>query len=291
MGRERVSERRACRVLGQARSTQRREHHVPSDAPRLVKRMTELASQYGRYGYLRITRMLRDEGFRANHKRVQPLWRREGLEVPQPQPQRGRLWLSDGSCIRLRPAHRDHVWSYDLMQDRASEGRPIRLLTLIDEYTVQGGRMVRRVSVEKRGTRGVRCFVPAVVVPLRSPVVLPSCGRRALAPRSRLAGPIAFAPGLGGVDPVGQPIQHGAGEPVAAHGFGPVLERRARGTSEAGPFIGANGDFTSGAAGASQSLAAVPSCLGRRPGFPRSISPSSRSSFRMRMATRRAPSI
>ena len=97
--------------------------------------MIELASQYGRYGYLRITKMLRDEGFHVNHKRVQRLWRREGLKVPPRQPKRGRLWLNDGSCIRLRPAHRDHVWSYDFMQDRTSEGRPIRLLTLLDEHT------------------------------------------------------------------------------------------------------------------------------------------------------------
>lgn len=135
LGRDRVSERRACRALGQARSTQRREKHVPSDEPRLVKRMVELASQYGRYGYPRITVLLKGEGFRANHKRVHRLWRREGLKVPRRQPKRGRLWLNDGSCIRLRPAHRDHVWSYDFMQDTTSEGRPIRLLTIIDEYT------------------------------------------------------------------------------------------------------------------------------------------------------------
>jgi putative transposase len=97
--------------------------------------MVELASQCGRYGYLRITRMLHDEGFEVNHKRVQRLWRRKGLRVPQRQPRRGRLWLNDGSCIRLRPAHRDHVWSYDFLQDRTSEGRPLRLLTLVDEYT------------------------------------------------------------------------------------------------------------------------------------------------------------
>ena len=108
---------------------------MPSDEPRLVRRMIELASQYGRYGYPRITVFLREEGFRANHKRVHRLWRREGLKVPKRQPKRRRLWLNDGSCIRLRPAHRDHVWSYDFMQDRTSEGRPIRLLTIIDEYT------------------------------------------------------------------------------------------------------------------------------------------------------------
>ena len=84
---------------------------------------------------LRITIFLRDEGFRANHKRIERLWWREGLKVPKRQPKRRRLWLNDGSCIRLRPAHRDHVWSYDFVQDRTSEGRPIRMLTIIDEYT------------------------------------------------------------------------------------------------------------------------------------------------------------
>ena len=80
--------------------------------------MIELATQYGRYGYRRITAMLRDEGFKVSHKRIERLWRREGLEVPKKQPKRKRLWLNDGSCVRLRPAYRDHVWSYDFMLDR-----------------------------------------------------------------------------------------------------------------------------------------------------------------------------
>lgn len=135
VGQERVSERRVCRVLGQARSTQRREPCVPNDEPRLVKRMIELATQYGRYGYRRITALLHEEGFVVNHKRVERLWRREGLKVPQKQPKRGRLWLNEGSCIRLRPAYRDHVWSYDFVQARTREGRPFRLLTILDEHT------------------------------------------------------------------------------------------------------------------------------------------------------------
>ena len=134
-GRDVVSERRACQVLGQPRSTQRRQRHVPSDEPRLVERMIELASQYGRYGYRRVTAMLRDEGFQVNHKRLERLWRREGLKVPKKQPKRKRLWLNDGSCVRLRPAYRDHVWSYDFMRERTSDGRAYRILTLIDEYS------------------------------------------------------------------------------------------------------------------------------------------------------------
>jgi transposase InsO family protein len=132
---EQVSERRACRVLGQARATQRREKLVASDEPRLVKRMVELASDYGRYGYRRIGALLRAEGFRVNHKRVERLWRREGLKVPRKQPKRKRLWLNDGSCLRLRPAFRHHVWSYDFMADRTSDGRRLKLLTIIDEHS------------------------------------------------------------------------------------------------------------------------------------------------------------
>lgn len=122
-------------MLGQPRSTQRRKKHVPSDEPRLVREMTKLASDYGRYGYRRITALLRAGGWRVNHKRVERLWRREGLKVPWKQPKRKRLWLADGSCVRLRPAYKDHVWSYDFVMDRTAEGRSFRMLTLIDEHT------------------------------------------------------------------------------------------------------------------------------------------------------------
>jgi len=108
---------------------------VPSDEPRLVKRMIELATQYGRYGYRRVTVLLYQEGWRVNHKRIERLWRQEGLKVPPRQPKRGRLWLNDGSCVRLRPAYPNHVWSYDFVKTHTREGRPLRLLTLIDEYT------------------------------------------------------------------------------------------------------------------------------------------------------------
>ena len=130
-----VSERRACRVLGQARTTQRYEGRLADDEPLLVKRIVELATKYGRYGYRRITAILRSEGWRVNHKRVERIWREEGLKVPKRQPKRGRLWLNDGSCIRLRPEHRDHVWSYDFVHERTHDGRPLRLLTMVDEYS------------------------------------------------------------------------------------------------------------------------------------------------------------
>jgi putative transposase len=135
LGHETVSERRACRVLGQPRCTQRRQAQIPHDEPRLVREMTELATQYGRYGYRRVTVMLQQQGWLVNHKRIERLWRREGLKVPQKQPRRRRLWLNDGSCIRLRPAYRDHVWSYDFVQSRTHDGRSFRMLTVLDEYT------------------------------------------------------------------------------------------------------------------------------------------------------------
>ena len=94
-----------------------------------------MATQYGRYGYRRIAAMLREEGWLVNHKRVERIWRREGLKVPQKQPKRRRLWLNDGSCVRLRPTHRNHVWSYDVVMHRTHDGRKLRLLTVIDEYS------------------------------------------------------------------------------------------------------------------------------------------------------------
>ena len=130
-----VSERRACQVLGQARATQRHSSDIKGDEERLVARIIELATRYGRYGYRRITVLLNQEGWKVNHKRVERIWRKEGLKVPQKQPKRGRLWLTDGSCIRLRPNHKDHVWSYDFMVERTAEGRAFRILTIIDEYT------------------------------------------------------------------------------------------------------------------------------------------------------------
>jgi putative transposase len=130
-----VSERRICRALSQPRSTQRYLPGIRDGEELLIKRMIELATKYGRYGYRRITALLQREGFQINHKRVERLWRKEGLKVPQKQPKRKRLWFNDGSCIRLRPQFKDHVWSYDFVATRTEDGRPLRILTLIDEYT------------------------------------------------------------------------------------------------------------------------------------------------------------
>ncbi len=141
----RVSERRACRILGQARSTQRHGPCVTKEEERLAKQIVELASRYGRYGYRRITAMLRREGWKVNHKRVERIWRMEGLKVPKRQPKRGRLWLNDGSCIRLRPEYKDHVWSYDFVVAWTSDGKAFRILNILDEYTREClGVLVRR---------------------------------------------------------------------------------------------------------------------------------------------------
>ena len=130
-----VSERRACQALGQYRTTQRYLPHIGIEEEQLTGRITELASQYGRYGYRRITALLQGESWQVNHKRVERIWRKEGLKVPQKQPKLGRLWLNDGSCIRLRPQFKDHVWSYDFMIGRTADNRAFRMLNIIDEYT------------------------------------------------------------------------------------------------------------------------------------------------------------
>jgi transposase InsO family protein len=130
-----VSERRVCRVLGQPRSTQRYRKCIADDEEILTARIIALASEYGRYGYRRITAMLRQEGWQVNHKRVERIWRQEGLKVPVKQPKRGRLWLTDGSIVRLRPEFPKHVWSYDFMEDRTHNGVKFRILNIIDEFT------------------------------------------------------------------------------------------------------------------------------------------------------------
>jgi putative transposase len=146
-----VSERRACRVLKQSRSTQRYQARQADDEEALTARIIALASEYGRYGYRRVTALLRNEGWQVNHKRVERLWRQEGLKVPTKQPKRGRLWLNDGSCIRLRPEYPNHVWSYDFMQDRTHNGSAFRILNIIDEYTREclSARVERRLSHEE----------------------------------------------------------------------------------------------------------------------------------------------
>ncbi len=130
-----ASEQFACRVLDQHRSTQRKAPEAADDEAALTGAIIELARQYGRYGYRRITALLRAEGWACNHKRVERIWRCEGLKVPARQPKRGRLWLNDGSCVRLRPERANHVWAYDFVEDRTRDGRKFRMLNVVDEFT------------------------------------------------------------------------------------------------------------------------------------------------------------
>lgn len=124
-----------CAALGQHRSTQRKTPRGHDDEEALTADIIELVRQYGRYGYRKITALLREAGWLVNDKRVERIWRREGLKVPAKQSKKGRLWLTDGSCIRLRPEHRDHVWSYDFVEDRTHDGRKYRTLNVVDEFT------------------------------------------------------------------------------------------------------------------------------------------------------------
>jgi putative transposase len=130
-----VSERRACRVVRQARSTQRYQPRCREDEEALTTRIVELASRYGRYGYRRVWGLLWLDGWWVNHKRVERIWRQEGLKVPRRQPKRGRLWLNDGSCVRKRPERPNHVWAYDFCSDKTHDGRLFRMLVVVDEFT------------------------------------------------------------------------------------------------------------------------------------------------------------
>lgn len=130
-----LTERHACRLLGQGRGTQRYESIPRADEEELTAAVIEMASQYGRYGYKKIAVLLQTVGWKVGRDRVEQIWQREGLKVPKKQRPRRRLWLNDGSCIRLRPERANHVWSYDFVSARTHEGRRLRILTLIDEYT------------------------------------------------------------------------------------------------------------------------------------------------------------
>ena len=134
--------------MGQPRGTQRYTVIARADEDGLTQAILALAAQYGRYGYRRITQMLTQAGWDVGTDRVQRIWRREGLKVPWKQKPRGRLWLNDGSCMRLRPERRNHVWSYDFVEAQTHDGRKVRLMTLIDEFTREclAIRVARRIN-------------------------------------------------------------------------------------------------------------------------------------------------
>ena len=130
-----TSQRRACRVVGQARATQRYTAQARTDEPMLVQRMHGLVRQHPRYGYRRIWALLRNEGFRVNRKRIWRLWKREGFKVPRKQRKKRRLGCSENGIVRRRPEHKDHVWCWDFIHDRDEAGRPLKWFALVDEYT------------------------------------------------------------------------------------------------------------------------------------------------------------
>lgn len=130
-----TSERRTCRTVGMARSTQQYKARKAEDDDALRLALIRLAKQYGRYGYRKIAKLLRLEGWVVNHKKVERLWREEGLQLPKRHKKRKRLYHKDSSIIRLRPQYRNHIWSVDFVHDKLSSGRPYKMLTVLDEYT------------------------------------------------------------------------------------------------------------------------------------------------------------
>lgn len=130
-----TSERRTCKTVGMARSTQQYKSRRQDDDNTLRLALIRLAKHYGRYGYRKIAKLLRIEGWHVNHKKVERLWREEGLQLPVRHKKRKRLYHKDSSVIRLRPQYRNHIWSVDFVHDKLSSGRPYKMLTVLDEYT------------------------------------------------------------------------------------------------------------------------------------------------------------
>ena len=203
-----VSERRACRVLAQPRRTQRHPARVATDAPARIARIIARARRFGRYGSRRITALLRAEGWRVHHKRVERLWRQEGLRVPRNAQRRRRRWATDGSCTRRRSARPNPVGSDDCVPERTQDGRALRLLTIVDAFT----RKCRSIDVaRRRRADDVLARLPALVVPRGPPASLrsdngPACTARAVrSGLQRLGGTTRFiAPG--------SPWENGSGE-------------------------------------------------------------------------------
>jgi len=137
MATHKVAERRACRVLNVNRTAYRYEPVKLPDEDEIRTKVIDTACNFGRVGYRMVTHMMRNSGININHKRVERIWREEGLKLPQKQTKKRRIWLNDGSCIRLRAEHKNHVWSYDFVEDKTYDGRKIRILNIIDECTHQ----------------------------------------------------------------------------------------------------------------------------------------------------------
>ncbi len=130
-----LSERRACKLITINRATKRYTPKINNIDEVITPRVIYYASKYGRYGYKRVTALVRAEGYKVNHKRIYKIWRKEGLKVPKKQPKRGRLYFNDGSCIRKRAEYKNHVWSYDFVHDQTHDGRTFKMLTVVDEFS------------------------------------------------------------------------------------------------------------------------------------------------------------
>ncbi|MGH7860752.1 MAG: IS3 family transposase [Candidatus Dormibacteraceae bacterium] len=146
-----VSERRACRAVGQHRATQRRRPRpVLAPEEQLRRRLNEISETWPRYGFRRAWALLRQEGWRVNRKRVQRLWREEGLRVPASRTKRRRVGESTVPAQRLRAERPNHVWALDFLFDATSDGRPIKVLTVCDEFTREsiGGHLARSITAD-----------------------------------------------------------------------------------------------------------------------------------------------
>ena len=130
-----VSERRACGAVGQGRSTQRYVGRKADRDRALMEKMIALSRENPRYGYRRVWALLRREGWAVNNKRVRRLWREEGLKVPTKQRKRRRLGTSDNGSARRRAEHKKHVWSYDFAFDETEDGRRLKIMSIVDEYS------------------------------------------------------------------------------------------------------------------------------------------------------------
>jgi transposase InsO family protein len=159
--------------------------------------LPENAVEPARYGYRRITVKLRDAGWSVGKDRVERLWRREGLKVPQKQKPRGRLWLNDGSCVRLRPEQRNHVWSYDFVSTFTHDGGTVRMLNLIDEFTREclaiplrgriNSSLIEVLADAMIGTASQSTFVPTTVQSLLRRIC--ASGWRTLEPKHCTSSP------------------------------------------------------------------------------------------------------
>jgi len=150
-----LSERRACRIIQQPRMTQRYKPKNPDKDKVLVAAMKRLAGKHPRYGYRLITGKLRQEGWQVNKKRVQRLWRKEGLQVPYRRKRKKSQGSSQNSCSVKKAEYINHVWTYDFIEDRTEDGRKLKFLTVLDEWTRESPAIEVGRSITSKGVISV----------------------------------------------------------------------------------------------------------------------------------------